>query len=194
MDDCIPSPPAPSWTTCRRDLASRPRRCSFFRRTTTSSTPSGAIAWHVDAFAERKDHDARGVPAHLCRATWRQRSPRPRRANLLDNASSRAASSLIMVRLEGVGLRAHRGGHRRRCPASALSASSTIRPGATARHALVRRHRRRPSLSRAASRGLGGDVRVLPEGASVEGMFLGGAAFSLDVAKWAPTVVVDAGS
>ena len=41
------------------------------------------------------------------------------------------------------------------------------------------------------ARGLGGDVRILTEGASVEGMFLGGAAFSLTVAKRAPTVVVD---
>ena len=36
-------------------------------------------------------------------------------------------------------------------------------------------------------------MKLLPEGVSIEGMFLGGAAFSLTVAKRAPTVVVDAG-
>jgi signal transduction histidine kinase len=47
------------------------------------------------------------------------------------------------------------------------------------------------AIARRVARGLGGDVRILQEGASVEGMFLGGAAFSLTVAKRAPTVVVD---
>jgi hypothetical protein len=41
------------------------------------------------------------------------------------------------------------------------------------------------------ARGLGGDVKLL-EGAQIEGMFLGGGAFSLTVAKRAPTVVVNA--
>lgn len=47
------------------------------------------------------------------------------------------------------------------------------------------------AIARRVARGLGGDVRLLAEGASVEGMFLGGAAFSLTVAKRAPTLVVD---
>ena len=47
------------------------------------------------------------------------------------------------------------------------------------------------AIARRVARGLGGDVRVLTQGASIEGMFLGGAAFSLTVAKRAPTVVVD---
>ncbi len=38
---------------------------------------------------------------------------------------------------------------------------------------------------------IGGDVK-LASGAAVEGMYLTGAAFSLTVAKRAPTIVVDA--
>lgn len=49
------------------------------------------------------------------------------------------------------------------------------------------------AISRRVARGLGGDVKLLTDGATVEGMFLGGAAFSLSVAKRAPTVVVDTG-
>jgi signal transduction histidine kinase len=49
------------------------------------------------------------------------------------------------------------------------------------------------AIARRVARGLGGDVRLLEHGATVEGMFLGGAAFTLTVAKRAPTVVVDAG-
>jgi hypothetical protein len=41
------------------------------------------------------------------------------------------------------------------------------------------------------ARGLGGDVN-LAGGATVEGMYLTGAAFSLVVAKRAPMIVVDA--
>jgi hypothetical protein len=41
------------------------------------------------------------------------------------------------------------------------------------------------------ARGLGGEVKLLEAGAQVEGMFLGGAAFCLTVAKSAPTVVFD---
>ena len=48
------------------------------------------------------------------------------------------------------------------------------------------------AIARKIARGLGGDVRLLRDGATVEGMYLGGAAFSLTVAKRAPTVVVDA--
>jgi signal transduction histidine kinase len=47
------------------------------------------------------------------------------------------------------------------------------------------------AIARRVARGLGGDVRVLDGGATIEGMYLGGAVFSLSVAKRAPTVVVD---
>ena len=47
------------------------------------------------------------------------------------------------------------------------------------------------AIARRVARGLGGDVK-LASGATVEGMYLTGAAFSLSVAKRAPTVVVDA--
>jgi signal transduction histidine kinase len=46
------------------------------------------------------------------------------------------------------------------------------------------------AIARRVARGLGGDVK-LTTGATVEGQFLPGAAFSLTVAKRAPTVVVD---
>jgi signal transduction histidine kinase len=49
------------------------------------------------------------------------------------------------------------------------------------------------AIARRVSRGLGGDVK-LASGATVEGMYLTGAAFALTVAKRAPTVVVDANS
>ncbi len=48
------------------------------------------------------------------------------------------------------------------------------------------------AIARRVARGLGGDVKLLVDGATVEGMFLGGGAFSLTVAKRAPTVVVNA--
>jgi signal transduction histidine kinase len=47
------------------------------------------------------------------------------------------------------------------------------------------------AIARRVARGLGGDVRLVEDGATVEGMYLGGAAFSLTVAKRAPTVVLD---
>jgi signal transduction histidine kinase len=47
------------------------------------------------------------------------------------------------------------------------------------------------AIARRVARGLGGDLK-LASGATVEGMYLTGAAFSLSVAKRAPTVVVDA--
>ncbi|HEY8042283.1 MAG TPA: hybrid sensor histidine kinase/response regulator [Polyangiaceae bacterium] len=47
------------------------------------------------------------------------------------------------------------------------------------------------AITRRVARGLGGDVK-LAVGATVEGMYLTGAAFSLTVAKRAPTIVVDA--
>jgi len=47
------------------------------------------------------------------------------------------------------------------------------------------------AITRRVARGMGGDVKVT-SGASIEGMYLTGAAFSLTVAKRAPTVVVDA--
>ena len=47
------------------------------------------------------------------------------------------------------------------------------------------------AIARRVARGLGGDVK-LASGATVEGMYLTGAAFSLSVAKRAPTVVVEA--
>jgi signal transduction histidine kinase len=45
------------------------------------------------------------------------------------------------------------------------------------------------AIARRVARGLGGDVKLLPQGATIEGMFLGGAAFSLTVAKRAPSAV-----
>jgi signal transduction histidine kinase len=47
------------------------------------------------------------------------------------------------------------------------------------------------AIARRVARGLGGDIKLV-SGATVEGMYLTGAAFALTVAKRAPTVVVDA--
>jgi signal transduction histidine kinase len=47
------------------------------------------------------------------------------------------------------------------------------------------------AIARRVARGLGGDIK-LASGATVEGMYLTGAAFALTVAKRAPTVVLDA--
>jgi len=47
------------------------------------------------------------------------------------------------------------------------------------------------AIARRMARGLGGDIR-LASGATIEGMYLTGAAFSLTVAQRAPTVVLDA--
>ena len=47
------------------------------------------------------------------------------------------------------------------------------------------------AIARRVARGLGGDLRVAG-GATVEGTYLTGAAFSMAVAKLAPTVVVEA--
>jgi signal transduction histidine kinase len=49
------------------------------------------------------------------------------------------------------------------------------------------------AIARRVARGLGGDIRVT-SGATVEGAYLTGAAFSLSVAQRAPTVVLDATS
>ncbi|MCL2726465.1 MAG: hybrid sensor histidine kinase/response regulator [Polyangiaceae bacterium] len=49
------------------------------------------------------------------------------------------------------------------------------------------------AIARRVARGLGGDVKLLDAGVHIEGAFLGGAVFSLAVAKRAPTVVVDTG-
>ena len=49
------------------------------------------------------------------------------------------------------------------------------------------------AIARRVARGLGGDIRVT-SGATVEGAYLTGAAFSLGVSKRAPTVVLDATS
>lgn len=48
------------------------------------------------------------------------------------------------------------------------------------------------AIARRVARGLGGDVTLVPEGATIEGMFLGGAVFRLTVAKRAPMMVADA--
>jgi signal transduction histidine kinase len=47
------------------------------------------------------------------------------------------------------------------------------------------------AIARSVARGLGGDVRVATGGITIEGMNLCGAAFSLTVAKRAPTAVLD---
>lgn len=154
-----------------------------------------AIAWHADAFAEKKltmlEEFPRGpLPGY-------GDSDRLGRAmsQLLDNAAKftpeggivgvmvrpREAAYELIVADTGDGIPKDR--HERIFdPFYQVDGSATRSFGGTGVGL---------AIARRVARGLGGDVKLLTEGASVEGMFLGGAAFSLTVAKRAPTVVVD---
>jgi signal transduction histidine kinase len=157
-----------------------------------------AIAWHADAFAERKitmlEEFPRGpLPGY-------GDSDRLGRAmsQLLDNAAKftpeggivgvmvrpKESAYELVVADTGPGVPKDRT-ERIFDPFYQVDGSATRSFGGTGVGL---------AIARRVARGLGGDVKVLSEGASVEGMFLGGAAFSLTVAKRAPTVVVDAGS
>jgi signal transduction histidine kinase len=154
-----------------------------------------AIAWHADAFAERKltmleDFPRGPLPGY-------GDSDRLGRAisQLLDNAAKFTPEGGIV----GVGVRAHEGTYelvvadtgpgipkermdRIFDPFFQIDGSPTRAHGGTGVGL---------AIARRVARGLGGDVRLLVDGATIEGMFLGGAAFGLAVAKRAPTVVVD---
>lgn len=154
-----------------------------------------AIAWHADAFAERKltmleDFPRGPLPGYgdsdrLGRAV----------SQLLDNAAKFTPEGGIV----GVGVRSHEGTYelvvadtgpgipkdregRVFEPFYQIDGSPTRAFGGTGVGL---------AIARKVARGLGGDVRLLEGGATVEGMFLAGAAFGLSVAKRAPTVVVD---
>jgi signal transduction histidine kinase len=154
-----------------------------------------AIAWHADAFAERKltmlEEFPRGpLPGY-------GDSDRLGRAisQLLDNAAKFTPEGGIV----GVLVRPHEGTYelviadtgpgipkerhdRVFDPFFQVDGSPTRAHGGTGVGL---------AIARKVARGLGGDVKLIPAGATIEGMFLGGAAFSLSVAKRAPTVVVD---
>src|SRR4051812_12294463 len=142
-----------------------------------------AIAWHADAFAERKlttlEEFPRGpLPGYgdsdrLSRAI----------SQLLDNAAKFTPEGGIV----GVAVRPHETAYelvvadtgagitKERAdrifdPFYQVDGSATRSFGGTGVGL---------AIARKVARGLGGDVRLLAEGASVEGMFLGGAAFSL---------------
>ena len=156
-----------------------------------------AIAWHADAFAERKltmleDFPRGPLPGY-------GDSDRLGRAisQLLDNAAKFTPEGGIV----GVGVRAHEGTYelvvadtgpgipkervdRIFDPFFQVDGSPTRAHGGTGVGL---------AIARRVARGLGGDVRLLIDGATIEGMFLGGAAFGLSVAKRAPTIVVDTG-
>ncbi|AKV01879.1 multi-sensor hybrid histidine kinase [Labilithrix luteola] len=157
-----------------------------------------AIAWHADAFAERKltvlEEFPRGpLPGY-------GDSDRLGRAisQLLDNAGKFTpeggivgvivrpldTSYEIVVADTGPGVPKDREG-RIFDPFYQVDGSPTRAHGGTGVGL---------AIARRVARGLGGDVRLLDGGAHVEGMFLGGAAFSLAVSKRAPTVVVDTAS
>ncbi len=146
-----------------------------------------AIAWHADAFAERKltmlEEFPRGpLPAY-------GDSDRLGRAmsQLLDNAAKftpeggivgvmvrpREAAYELIVADTGAGVPKERQ-ERIFDPFYQVDGSATRSFGGTGVGL---------AIARKVARGLGGDVRILHEGASVEGMFLGGAAFSLTVAE-----------
>ena len=154
-----------------------------------------AIAWHADAFAERKltmlEEFPRGpLPGY-------GDSDRLGRAisQLLDNAAKFTPEGGIV----GVLVRPHDGTYelvvadtgpgipkervdRIFDPFFQVDGSPTRAHGGTGVGL---------AIARRVARGLGGDVKLIPAGATIEGMFLGGAAFALSVAKRAPTVVVD---
>jgi signal transduction histidine kinase len=154
-----------------------------------------AVAWHADAFAERRltmlEEFPRGpLPGY-------GDSDRLGRAisQLLDNAAKFTPEGGIV----GVSIRPHDttfevvvadtgpGVARERAdrifePFYQLDGSPTRAYGGTGVGL---------AIARRVARGLGGDVRLLDKGATVEGMYLGGAAFSLSVARRAPTVVLD---
>ncbi len=154
-----------------------------------------AIAWHADAFAERKltmleDFPRGPLPGY-------GDSDRLGRAisQLLDNAAKFTPESGIV----GVGVHVHEGTYelvvadtgpgipRERVdrifdPFYQVDGTPTRSHGGTGVGL---------AIARRVARGLGGDVRLLVDGATIEGMFLGGAAFGLSVAKRAPTLVVD---
>lgn len=154
-----------------------------------------AIAWHADGFAERKltllEEFPRGpLPGY-------GDSDRLGRAisQLLDNAAKFTpeggivgvivrpldTSYEIIVADTGPGVPKDREG-RIFDPFYQVDGSPTRAHGGTGVGL---------AIARRVARGLGGDVRLLDGGAHVEGMFLGGAAFSLAVSKRAPTIVVD---
>jgi len=155
-----------------------------------------AIAWHADAFAERKltvlEEFPRGpLPGY-------GDSDRLGRAisQLLDNAAKFTpeggivgilvrpleATYEVVIADTGPGVPRERA-DRVFDPFYQVDGSPTRAFGGTGVGL---------AIARRVARGLGGDVR-LTAGATVEGMYLGGAAFSLTVAKRAPSVVVDAG-
>jgi signal transduction histidine kinase len=154
-----------------------------------------AIAWHADAFAERKltmleEFPRGGLPGY-------GDSDRLGRAmsQLLDNAAKftpeggivgvmvkpHEATYELVVADTGPGVEKGRS-DRIFDPFYQLDGSPTRSYGGTGVGL---------AIARRVARGLGGDVKLLADGATIEGMYLGGAAFSLSVAKRAPTVVVE---
>jgi signal transduction histidine kinase len=154
-----------------------------------------AVAWHADAFAERKLTMLEELP----------RGPLPGYGDsdrlgraisqLLDNAAKFTPEGGIV----GILVRPHEGNYelvvadtgpgvpRERVdrifdPFFQVDGSATRAHGGTGVGL---------AIARRVARGLGGDLRLLAGGATVEGMFLGGAAFALSVAKRAPTLVAD---
>lgn len=156
-----------------------------------------AIAWHADTFAERKltmleEFPRGGLPGY-------GDSDRLGRAlsQLLDNAAKFTpeggivgvmvrpleATYEVVIADTGPGVAKDKA-DRIFDPFVQLDGSPTRSYGGTGVGL---------AIARRVARGLGGDIKILEGGATIEGMFLGGAAFSLSVAKRAPTVVVDTG-
>lgn len=154
-----------------------------------------AIAWHADAFAERKLTMLEEFPRGPLPGYGDSERLGRAMSQLLDNAAKftpeggivgvmvrpREAAYELVVADTGAGIPSERL-ERIFEPFFQVDGSTTRSFGGTGVGL---------AIARRVARGLGGDVRLLPDGASVEGMFLGGAAFSLTVAKRAPTVVVD---
>ncbi len=155
-----------------------------------------AIAWHADAFAERKLTVLEELP----------RGPLPGYGDsdrlgraisqLLDNAGKFAPEGGIV----GVMVQPHDGTYELVVADTGLGvpperAERVFDPFFQVDGSATRAHGGTGvglAIARRVARGLGGDVKLLADGATIEGMFLGGAAFALSVAKRAPTLVVDA--
>ena len=156
-----------------------------------------AIAWHADAFAERKLTMLEELPRGPLPGYGDAERLGRAIAQLLDNAAKFTPEGGIvggMVRpsdktYEVVIADTGPGVPRERVdrifdPFYQVDGTPTRAHGGTGVGV---------AIARRVARGLGGDVRLMENGATIEGMFLGGAAFQLTVSKRAPTVVVDTG-
>lgn len=151
------------------------------------------VAWHADAIAERRLTLLEELP----------RGPLPAvgDSDRLGRAMSQVVDNAVKFTPEGgifgVAVRASEGGYELLVGdtgpgVAAARAEQIFEPFFQVDGSPTRAHGGTGvglAIARRVARAHGGELRVLPEGVTVEGMFLGGAAFSMSVARHAPTVV-----